>query len=207
MQELINYYEKGYIVTSLPEIIQTQLWNEIYSTDWEVDVDKVYKEKPVWYTAKKDLIQNRNIQNILERNYGNEIREKVPNSLINIAQDLIQSQQFDFIRQYKDTASVKYLHLWNGAEDIPYHIDTIDGSDTLVFVYLTDCMNWKKEYGGSISFCKEIDDTVLYEQTVYPNNGTMVIVNNSNPLIKHKVERLKELTVNRYTFSFCYTWE
>ena len=100
-----------------------------------------------------------------------------------------------------------YVHFWNGAESIPWHYDTIDSSDILVFVYLTEEQTWDPSWGGSISFCKDLSSGKQYMQTIMPNNGVMVVVNNSNPLFKHKVEELKNNSVNRYTLSLCYKWK
>jgi hypothetical protein len=86
-------------------------------------------------------------------------------------------------------------------------MDTIDSSDTLIFIYLTEELFWQSEWGGSLGIRKELNNAVMYETTVLPNSGTMVIINNTNPLIKHKVWSLQSKEVNRYTFSMCFTWE
>ena len=85
-------------------------------------------------------------------------------------------------------------------------MDSIDGNDVLIFIYLTEEVSWDETWGGTLSLCKNLKDKFLYETTVLPNNATMVVVNNTNPLIKHKVTSLKNLLVNRYTFSLCYKW-
>jgi hypothetical protein len=96
--------------------------------------------------------------------------------------------------------------MWNGSEEIPYHFDTINGCDTLVLIYLTDQHVWDPKWGGAISMKKEVDNSVIFEQEILPNNGTMLVINNANPLVYHKVTALKNTNINRYTFSFNYNW-
>lgn len=205
--QLVSYFEQGYISTQLTDQLLSRLWAEIYMTEWVSDIDQVYKAKPIWYTTKKyDIEEDGELQHLVEKTYGSALYDNVPSSIKEAATDIINSPAFDFLRSFKDNAILKYVHLWNGAEEIPWHFDTIDGSDTLVFVYLTDTVEWKPEYGGRISFCKDINGSLYYENTLLPANGTMVIVNNSNPLFKHKVEELKDWSHNRYLFSFCFKW-
>lgn len=205
--QLVSYFERGYITTQLPDHLMSRLWAEIYMTEWVADTDNVYKAKPNWYTTKKyDIEEDGELQHLVEKTYGSALYDNVPTTVKDVAVEIINLPKFDFLRSFKDTATLKYVHLWNGAEAIPWHFDTIDGSDTLVFVYLTDTLNWQSSYGGSISFCKDINGVLAHEATLLPNNGTMVIVNNSNPLFKHKVEELKDWSHNRYLFSFCFKW-
>ena len=54
-------------------------------------------------------------------------------------------------------------------------------------------------------FDYEIKETI-FEEEFNPYDGMMLVVNNANPLVLHKVRALKNLSVNRYTFSFIYKW-
>jgi hypothetical protein len=76
----------------------------------------------------------------------------------------------------------------------------------LVLIYLTDQSSWNKDWGGTISMKKQVGDIVMFEQEHLPNNGSMLVINNANPLIYHKVTALLNPNVNRYTFSFNYNW-
>jgi hypothetical protein len=132
----------------------------------------------------------------------------VPSSRAPAAADLIaQSQDLSFFKRYYDSYDLMYIDLWNGSEEIPYHFDTINGADTLVLIYLTEELVWSKECGGQISLQKKIKDVILAEEEIDPISETMVVVNNANPLVKHKVTALKNLDVNRYTVSFNFKWK
>jgi hypothetical protein len=205
MTHVEQYFERGYIISKLPDNLLSKLWAEIYTTDWLQDPEGVYKGKPSWYNTKKyNIEEDGSLQNLVEKTYGSELIINAPDTLLQTANDIVKLNDFNFIKSFKDNIVLKYLHMWNGAEEIPWHYDTIDGSDILVFVYLTDTINWLDEYGGRIEFCKEINGQQFYTKQLSPKNGTMVIVNNTNPLFKHKVEKMKDMSVNRYTFSFCF---
>lgn len=202
------YYDQGYFCSTIDKNIETILWNEIYSTDWKQDdVEHIYKEIPVWYEASKkyNLQEDGSNRADYERLIGEDIFSKTPKTLIDVGYSLLQTPQFDFFKKYYKTPQLKYIDLWNGSEDIPYHFDTINGCDTLVLIYLTD-QPWDADWGGSITMKKQVDSNILYENKVLPNNATMLVVNNANPLVFHKVEKLKNKDINRYTFSFIYKW-
>ena len=208
MIDLEDYFEKGYHVTKLPEEFVTRLWRFIYTTEW-IEHGREYKQVPSWspeevteFTHNHDTAQAG-----VERYYGRKLAELAPMEIKKIGQDLIELPYFDNLRYFKPTAKLKHLQLWNGAEEIPFHYDTIDSTDTLIFVYMTEEPQWEEDWGGTITFRKELKSGIQYEHTVFPNNATMVVVNNSNPLFTHKVTELKNQKVNRYTFSFCYTWQ
>jgi hypothetical protein len=204
MINIEDYFEKGFVVTTVPEDLISRFWFEIYSSNWIDDGDKTYKKIPDWYklTENEDINESKNLK---ERRIS-AIKNKIPDSLVTLSQDLINNKVFDNLRYIRENIEFRFSHLWNGAEEIPWHMDSIDGNDVLIFVYLTEETSWDETWGGTLSLCKNLKNKFLYETTVLPNNATMVVVNNTNPLIKHKVTSLKNLLVNRYTFSLCYKW-
>jgi hypothetical protein len=204
MINIEDYFEKGFVVTTVPEDLISRFWFEIYSSNWVDDGDKTYKKIPDWYklTENEDINESKNLK---ERRIS-AIKNKIPDSLVTLSQDLINNKVFDNLRYIRENIEFRFSHLWNGAEEIPWHMDSIDSNDVLIFIYLTEEPSWDETWGGTLSLCKNLKDKFLYETTVLPNNATMVVVNNTNPLVKHKVTSLKNLLVNRYTFSLCYKW-
>jgi hypothetical protein len=73
-------------------------------------------------------------------------------------------------------------------------------------MYLTEQEVWNSEWGGQIYLQKSVDNTAIFEEKFEPVSGTMLVINNANPLIRHRVTALKNLQVNRYTCSFNYKW-
>jgi hypothetical protein len=202
------YYDRGFFLTELDQLTKSLLWNEIVTTNWITDtVDNIYKQIPDWYKSNVDIknITGTN-RSEYERIIGDHIIKHAPKSLIDIGNHLVETAPFDFFKKYYKRHELKFVDMWNGSEEIPYHFDTINGSDTLVLIYLTDQLAWDKEWGGTISMKKQVGDNIVFEQEYLPISGTMLIVNNANPLIYHKVTALTNPNVNRYTFSFNYNW-
>jgi hypothetical protein len=203
-----QYYDRGFFAVELDGLTKSLLWNEIITTNWVPDtVDGIYKQIPDWYKS------NVNLKNITganradcERIIGDHIMKLAPESLLNVGNILVDTEPFQLFKKYFKRHELKFVDMWNGSEEIPYHFDTINGCDTLVLIYLTDQHVWDPKWGGAISMKKEVDNFVIFEQEILPNNGTMLVINNANPLVYHKVTALKNTNINRYTFSFNYNW-
>jgi hypothetical protein len=160
---------------------------------------------PDWYIEGQPInIQGNDIHTDFEYQSNKLNTERSPESLKLLSESLIQESIFDFLRVVRPIHKISNIHLWNGAEGGDYHQDVIDGTNTLVLCYLTDT-EWEKSYGGSLTLTKKLLDKNKYTTNVLPENGTMIIINNDNPLFMHKVEQLKS-DVNRYTFAFSYRW-
>lgn len=209
--ELTNeqkYYHYGFFETSLAPLYKAMLWNEIYSTNWVADQkENLYKEIPSWYIPNEQYIITGQNRSVIERKVGKYLLSKTPISLIEAGNDLIKECNcLNFFKRYYKDFEVQYVDLWNGAEEIDFHFDTINGSDTLILIYLTDQSNWNKEWGGQISLKKQVGDMILIEQEFDPIDGRMLVINNANPLVMHKVTKMKNNIVNRYTISYNLNW-
>lgn len=203
------YYENGFFASTVPIEISRLLWTEIYTTEWIEDVnEEIYKKIPKWYATdiKLDTGLNGSKRKQFERKSGEEQFTRVPQSLKEIGNKLTKLPDLEFFNRFYESYELIYLDLWNGSEEIPYHFDTINGADTLVLIYLTEEPSWKKEWGGQISLQKKVNDVIIIEQEFNPDNGLMLVINNANPLVMHKVSALKNLGANRYTFSFNIKW-
>lgn len=204
------YYDQGYFLTRLPDNILSLLWKEIYTTEWVADTaEGIYTQIPSWYQSDllKDLDISGKYRRDFERQIGKEVTEKAPASFINIARELVTTENFEFFNNYYTDSQVLYVDLWNGSEEIPYHFDTINGADTLVLIYLTDEPKWDNSWGGQISLKKQVGDVIITEDTYNPTNGTMLVINNTNPLVTHRVRAMADKSINRYTVSFNYKWK
>lgn len=204
-----EYFDKGFVVTKIPPNIHKRLWKEVHDTNW-IDAKKsTYKKVPDWYHEnEKHYVDPTGFDRpSYERKLGADIFTNAPQSLIDISDDLIRDPLFDPLRMYRPPNPVtKYLHFWNGSENSPHHVDAIDGSDLMIFCYLTETKDWKEEWGGYINILKEVNSEITNTRTILPNDGVMVLVNNSAPIFKHGIRNLVKRDVNRYTFIFHYTW-
>ena len=201
-----DYYEKGFVITKIPEELLLFFWSEIYTTNW-IKSKSCFQTVPDWYIENQQSVSVPADSHIQECEYqANKLNlQNSPASLRVLANNLICSSIFDFLRTTRPEHQISNIHLWNGAEDGIFHQDVIDGTNTLVLCYLAD-EDWKEEWGGSLTVTKKLLDKDVYTTKVLPNAGTMIIINNDNPLFMHKVEGLKK-EKNRYTFAFSYNWK
>lgn len=203
------YYENGFFRTQISDEMEKLLWNEIYLTDWVDDsVDNIYKQIPSWYKSVFSECINSDGSNRAEyeRIIGEDILNNTPKSLVNLSSQLLETPDFEFFKKYYKRHELKSIDLWNGSEEIQYHYDTINGCDTLVLIYLTEQSEWNRDWGGTISMKKQVGDKIYFEEEFMPTNASMIVINNANPLVFHKVKAMQNADVNRYTFSFIYKW-
>jgi hypothetical protein len=204
-----EYFEKGFVVTKTPDHIHKMLWDEINNTNWIESKLGRYKKVPDWYEEfKREYVDPTGVNKPdEEKKEGYLTYRHAPQSLKDIAQALIDDKYFDSLKLYRPpTAVPKFLHFWNGAENSQHHVDSIDGSDLMIFCYATEEKDWKEEWGGYINCMKEVNNEFYHTKNVMPNDQTMVLVNNSAPIFKHGIRDLVNKNINRYTFIFHYTW-
>jgi hypothetical protein len=204
-----DFCEKGFVITETPKDVHQMLWDEIRNTTWVDSKNTSYKKVPDWYTEiKRNYVDpTGNNKPSSEKREGYLTYRHSPQSLKDIAHALIADKFFDPIKMYRPPKAIPvFLHFWNGSENSPHHVDAIDGSDLMIFCYATDAGPWKEEWGGYINVMKEVNGEYHYTKNVMPEDGRMVIVNNSSPIFKHGIRNLVNENVNRYTFIFHYTW-
>lgn len=204
---IYDYYEKGYHITRVTPDLLKDFWREIYTTNW-IDSKSVFKKVPDWYVEGKPIdIKSHDAHQEFEYHANKRIMQQCPDSLKHLAKCVSELPVFNYLKVYKQTPYVSYLHMWNGAEGGDFHQDVIDGSSTLVLIYFTEEQEWNDDWGARLFLKKNINDVEHYPACVKPLSGNMVIINNDNPLFMHKVEELKNKDVNRYTFAFSYNWK
>jgi hypothetical protein len=201
------YYDKGYFVSKISNEISALLWNEIYTTEWVADrVENIYKQIPSWYLVSDYPTVTGQNRGQIEREVGQTLLDRTPETLKYVGSKITTLPELQFFNTYYRRYNLEFIDMWNGSEEIPYHFDSINGSDTLILIYLTEQTYWQKEWGGQISLKKQVGESIIVEDTFNPITGTMLVINNANPLVKHKITKLKNNDVNRYTFSFYYKW-
>jgi len=204
-----DYFDKGFIHTKIPKNIYPQLWDQVHKTNWVNAAKSTYKKRPDWYQENEKHYMDPMLLDrpTYEKLFAQEIYTNTPPDLIQIADELIKDPMFDYIRLFRPPNPVtRCVHLWNGSENSPHHNDGVDGTDLMIFCYLTDEEGWSEEWGGYINMMKEVGGKFYHTQNILPIDGTMVCVNNSSPIFKHGIRDLKYKEKNRYTFIFHYTW-
>lgn len=162
----------------LPVGLRNQFWNTINQTEWREG----------------------------SNNYGLKFCINSESDIYNqLAIQVSQLPVFDVLKMLKPNIVPIKNYIWNGAEDIPWHSDSIRGADLTVFCYFTD-IKWDKNFGGTVQFCKLINgvETNISDE-IMPEDGTIILLDSINPLYLHKVKRLTK-SVNRFVFTFTYKW-
>lgn len=173
-----DFFHLGHHVTQLPVELRNQFWDAIKQTEWKDGSDK----------------------------YGLKFCPNSESDIYNqLSLQVSQLPAFDVLKMLKSNIVPMRNYIWNGAEDIPWHSDSIRGADLTVFCYFTD-RPWKSEWGGTVKFCKYVNGTEInVSDEILPNDGTIVIFDNINPLHLHTVNKLKT-NVDRFVFTFTYKW-
>lgn len=201
------FFDIGFVVGSLAPQITNVLWGVIEQSVWVSDPDGIYKKVPQWYltdvatpTGEQEAFRGK-----YEREFSQKILKVAPQQLKD-AGALVFNAHLSFLKQYFQEYELTSVDLWNGAENIEYHFDTINGFDVGVLLYITDEQLWDPAWGGSLRMKRTFPCTGVepIERVVLPVSGTYVAFNNKNPLVTHKVEPLTTAAVNRYTFTFNY---
>ena len=204
-----DFFERGYYVTTMPKDIEKDLWHLVYTTEWVTLQNSSYLQcyceygkVPSWHPE----IVNNNPKPYPNKDYyhGSKSPEYMHPLLVDIGNRISHISELSTLTKYKDI-KLKYLANWNGSGDLEWHNDFDDGTELIVLCYLTDELEWK-DYGGEIELCKYINGDRKYYKKEEPTNGKMIIINNTNPLMLHKVSRMKNRDINRFLFNFTYSW-
>lgn len=209
IQLMEDYFDKGFIHTKIPEKIYHRLWEHVQKTNWVDASLSTYKKRPDWYHENKKYYLDPTMidRPLCEKEFARDIFTNAPPEIIQTSDDLIKEPIFDFLKRFRPPNPItRCVHLWNGSENSPHHCDGVDGTDLMVFCYLTDEKGWDEEWGGYINMLKEVNGKFYHTKNIMPIDGTMVLVNNSTPIFKHGIRDLKYKDKNRYTFIFHYTW-
>ena len=174
-----DFFNLGYHVSKIPNDLKTEFWNSINHTNWNGDTNHKYKLK--------------------------FCEDSSSNQYTNLSNKVTQLPMFDVLKMLKSNIVPMKNYIWNGAEDIPWHSDSIRGADLTVFCYFTD-VQWDKTLGGTVQFCKLVNgiETNVSDE-IMPEDGTIVLFDNINPLYLHKVKKLTK-PVNRFVYTFTYKW-
>jgi hypothetical protein len=200
-----DYFERGYFITTIPDYMQPKLWQLVYTTDWVEKNDCTHLQYPTKYVRVPEW--HPEITGVTGNDHycGSKDPNKHPKELVEIANNIIKEPLFSVVKEYHDL-KLKYLTMWNGSSDLPWHSDINDTTDMIVLLYLTEEIEWIDSWGGTIEFRKNINGGIYYKK-IYPLSGTMIVINNTNPLMQHQVTPMINNEINRYTFNFCYKGE
>lgn len=207
--DVYKFYDQGYNVSIVPPELAAKCKKAIAQTTWTDNYPR-YADWTVLPDAGDDLYYEEIVRGKLS--YG-----KSPAIIKNLANEFIE---LDFFEPLKDSL-VKKQHrqkrwmrnvkahsfgLWDGQENLPWHNDANDGSDLFILAYFSD-VDWNQSMNGQVHLGKQTEGGEIVELRQHlPIDSTFVVVNNTNPLMYHKVTG-SDPALHRYTFGFRYVIE
>ena len=204
-----DFFEQGYYITKAPNDIQSMLWQIIHTTNWVKTPHKTflqyetdYLKIPSWHP---EITTNSNKPYLGNHYWGSKDPDKHPRELVKVGEITMNNPCFSILNEHREM-KLKYMTMWNGAGELPWHSDVNDSTDIIVLYYMTDQDYWDDSWGGILEVRKNFSDKDLYYNKVQPLSSTMVVLNNMNPMLQHKITAMLNPEINRYTFNFCYSW-
>lgn len=94
------------------------------------------------------------------------------------------------------TPAVRFISIWDGAEDLDWHWDGPAGADFFFLIYLNKSPGWKESDGGQLlagrrsvsgNYLKVNSEDVQHLGTYAPASRSLICCNNQNPQFVHKV--------------------
>ena len=151
------------------------------------------------------------------------LRHSAPTELKNLANVFLESDIAKSLKQslantdnknhiwVKDIQPVSYF-CFDGVESaapddedesaLVWHTDVRDSADFFCLFYFNSHDNWDPQWGGNILFGKEQEDGRVNKHAAhFPEDGTFVMINNTNPYFKHKVRPTIHHTLERKVIS------
>lgn len=207
-----QFYDKGHNIGFVPDDLTQKCMSVIKNTDWLND--GYYPDYARWSVLPDS--QNSNDDYYEEITRGRMSYGRSPSDVKNLANEFIALDFFDPMKdilvkkQHQKFRSIRNIKpysfgLWNGQENLNWHNDFNDTTELFILAYFNEYETWDKSWGGQIHLGKQDNDieTINEVGVHYPTNGTFVCINNTNPLMYHKVFAC-DPTRNRYTFAFRY---
>lgn len=184
--DIKSFFEKGFIIEELDDNYSFKLLNEIKKEHWvkikkeDISKGKVRREYKDRYISKRGLFQPLNIKDSY-REVLNGIEEYLNFVL----------SKYDLT----DSGHTLTPFLGMGGYMMESHCDLGDRAIAIAIIYLSDD-SFNKDTGGELNLYKvdlnENGDVINRElcDTVYPNNGKVVIINPNDPRFEHEVKEV-----------------
>ena len=202
-----HFWKYGYDLWEMPEHLKAMCWGQLLSEEWIEH--NVYKGVPSWSLNLNEQFSDLQVQRDFDRETEKEVNkiglQTVPPIWIDIINELFDHPYYsDFLKKtcgYEH--ELKFIDIWNGSDEIGWHWDGVEDHAIGFLIYFTEQAVWNPDWKAEL-YVGEKDwgakDTDTFKK-ITPGNGTVVLINNMNPRLVHRVERLANYDVNRYTIN------
>jgi hypothetical protein len=180
----------------LREIIMQTLWMDdpggifIKVPDWSIQALKQSDERLP--RAPMSKVEQ-------EAEHTAHVFAHAPSPLLNACRGMLADPTImgEWLMAYN--AEMKFMSLWNGAEDLGWHWDGPARASFFFLIYLNSNIGWKPDGGGELlvgirdigpNFLRVVPADVSLFATIKPEARVLVCCNNNNPRFVHKVNPL-----------------
>jgi len=203
-----SFFNKGYSQGILDPTLYLKFKDFLYNAKFIGDNKFGVHEFAYWNNLahESDIIRDK------------YLKSKVPLELVTLAHEFIRSSYFDSYRtkiacvESLEDSWIKHIepiayqcfqgHEINTGEPAVtnWHTDCSDASDFFVLMYFNTsdsfASGWDHSWGGSLEVGKVLETNEVQSYVeVFPDNGNFVMLNNTNPYLKHKVNPIKDFNI------------
>lgn len=196
-----DFYGNGYSsakITAKHSKVLSQLLEE---EEWSKDQEKVFSALPSFFASKRTKdIEDGNSFYEFNKNRPEHISH-FPQAYLDFIEGLFLDKMITGYWQEMYDLELRYLDLWDGAEDNPWHFEGSSDADIVFLLYMTDEAAWDKNWGGYLDLgirklsksgiMSDFSD-VEHIDTILPNNRTLVLMNNRKINTVHRSIALSE---------------
>ncbi len=196
-------YQDGFDSVFISRDWYSHLREIITRTPWVDDPGGIFIKVPSWSIPdpdKIDLMRPPLSKVEQEAEHNAHVLSHAPSVLLSACRDILSDPDImgDWLMAYR--AEMKFISLWNGAEDLGWHWDGPARAGFFFLIYLNSKMGWRPDGGGELglgirnigpNFLRVVPGEVDLITTIKPESRTLVCCNNSNPRFVHRVNRLE----------------
>ena len=186
-------YADGHDGVALPRHHYELLLGLVQNLDWRQDPEGIFGRLPSFLS---ELDQNAQGDKFAKERMLNEASlRKCPEDILRAANNLLTDSEVMGNWLIAHKPNVRFVSVWDGAEDLDWHWDGPAGADFFFLIYLNRHSGWLASDGGQLKVGKrglagnylqangDIEEFSSYE----PASRTLVCCNNQNPQFVHKV--------------------
>jgi hypothetical protein len=192
--DLDNIYSLGHDAVALPRGHYQALMGALDALEWQSDPDDVYARIPGFLADSARLKRSDKSQQ--ERDMHQLAMDACPSAVLMAAQALLSDREVMGEWVIAHQPELRFISIWDGAEDLDWHWDGPAGADFFFLMYLNREPGWPIGEGGQLMVGKrsldgnymQVDtDAVQHLATFDPCTRTLICCNNQNPQFVHKV--------------------
>lgn len=189
-----NIFSSGHDGIALQRGIYQNLLRIIHDLEWGDDPGLVYNRLPSFLSSLHLLNDD---DKFSKEDALNEASLKAcPLELSSAVSEILNDPQVMGNWLIAHTPKLRFVSVWDGAEDLDWHWDGPAGADFFFLIYLNQEPGWIGTEGGQLKVGRrslegnylQVEASEVLELSSYePASRTLVCCNNHNPQFVHKV--------------------